>query len=30
MGTGNAIAEKDKCPECNGKKVVKERKVIET
>jgi len=27
-GSGNAIAEEDKCPTCNGKKVVKERKVL--
>lgn len=29
MGSGTQIAEKDKCKECNGKKVVKERKVLE-
>ena len=27
--TGNQIAEKDKCKNCNGKKVVKEKKVLE-
>ena len=29
MGSGQAIAEEDKCRECNGKKVIKERKVLE-
>lgn len=29
MGSGTCIAEKDKCKECNGKKVLKERKVLE-
>lgn len=28
-GTGNMIAEKDKCQGCNGKKVRKEKKVLE-
>lgn len=27
-GTGQVIADEDKCPVCNGKKVVKERKVL--
>lgn len=29
MGSGEAISEKDKCKACNGKKVTKEKKVIE-
>lgn len=28
-GTGVQIDEKDKCKECNGKKVIKDKKVIE-
>ena len=28
-GTGEIISEKDRCPDCNGKKVVKEKKVLE-
>lgn len=28
-GSGTQISEKDKCKDCNGKKVVKEKKVLE-